>query len=57
MTRCGRETFGSGRGPVASSYEHENVLYGSITGGKFIEELSDYQFLRTFVHGDSKLIW
>jgi hypothetical protein len=42
---------------VASSYEHENVLYGSITGGKLIEELSDYQFLRTFVHGDSKLIW
>jgi hypothetical protein len=31
------DSSGSGRGPVAGSYEHSNKPLGSITGGEYID--------------------
>jgi hypothetical protein len=35
-----------GYDPVAGCYEHGNGLSGSIKGGKFLVQLSDYQLLK-----------
>jgi hypothetical protein len=32
--------------PVEGGYEHGNELLGSITGGKFLDWLSDYWLLK-----------
>jgi hypothetical protein len=33
---------GSGQGPVVGPYEHGNEPSGSITGGEFLDHLSDF---------------
>jgi hypothetical protein len=35
--RCGLESSGTGKGPMASSCEHGNELAGSIKGGEFLD--------------------
>jgi hypothetical protein len=42
VRRCGLDSSGSGQGPVAGCCEHGNKPSGSITGGEFIDTLSDY---------------
>jgi hypothetical protein len=32
--------------PVAGTYEHDNENSGSIKGGKFLEQMSNYQLLK-----------
>jgi hypothetical protein len=39
------DASGSGYGPVACSCEHGNEPSGSINGGEFLEEVSDYYIL------------
>jgi len=36
----------SKQGPVAGSCEHDNELSGTIKGGEFLGQLSDYQCLK-----------
>jgi hypothetical protein len=43
--RCGLDLSGSGQGPAAGSYEHDNELLGSINGKELLDQLSDYQLL------------
>jgi hypothetical protein len=46
MVGCGLDSPGPGLGPVAGSCEHDNETSGSIKGGEFLDQLSDYQFLK-----------
>jgi hypothetical protein len=39
--RCGLDASGSGKGPVAESYERGSEPWGSITGEEFFDETSD----------------
>jgi hypothetical protein len=39
-------SVGSEHGPVAGSYEHVNVLAGSIQGGDFSDQLSEYKLVK-----------
>jgi hypothetical protein len=39
---CGLDSFGSRKRLVAGCCEHGNEPSGSIKGGEFIDELSDY---------------
>jgi hypothetical protein len=43
---CEVDASGSGYRPVADSCEHGNEPSGSIKGGNFLEQLSDYQLLK-----------
>jgi hypothetical protein len=45
---CGIDSSGSGWGPVAVTCEESNEPTGSIKGGGFIDQLSDYQFLKKY---------
>jgi len=40
------DSSGSGDGPVAGSCEHSNGSSCSLTGGEFLEYLSDYQIFK-----------
>lgn len=44
MYGCGLASSGSGQGPDAYFYEHDNTLSVSINGGKFVQ-MSDCQLL------------
>jgi len=39
VKRCGLDSSGSELEPVPSSYENGNEPCGSVTGGKFLEQL------------------
>jgi hypothetical protein len=41
------DSSGSGQGPVAFSYEHGEHS-GSIKGGEFLEQLSDYYLIKKY---------
>jgi len=43
--RCGVDSSGSGQGPVTGSSGHSNEPSGSIKGGKYLDWMSDCQFL------------
>jgi hypothetical protein len=45
MGRCGLDSSGSGWVPVTGSFEHDDELLGSIKGGEFLDQLSNYQLL------------
>jgi hypothetical protein len=45
------DSAGSVEHPVASSSEHTNEHIASIHGEKFYDQLSDYSFSRTLLHG------
>jgi len=42
----GLNASGSGQGPVADRSEQGSEPSGSMKGGEFLEQLSDYQFLK-----------
>jgi hypothetical protein len=39
--RCGRDSSGSGQGPMEGSCEHGNEISDSIKGREFLDYLSD----------------
>jgi hypothetical protein len=44
--KSGLDASGSGQGPVAGCCKHDNESSASIRGGKFLDQLSDYQLLK-----------
>jgi hypothetical protein len=42
MLRCGLDSTGSGYGTVAGCCKHTNEISGSITDGKFLNQLNEY---------------
>jgi len=46
VSRCRLDSYVSGQGSVACSFEHSNELWVSIKGGEFLHVLSDYQRLK-----------
>jgi hypothetical protein len=45
---CGLHSSGSEEGPVAGSCEHGNETSGSINGGEFLDQLSNYKLLKDY---------
>jgi hypothetical protein len=43
---CGLGLCGSGYAAVACSCEHGNEPLSSVKGGKFLDQLCDYEFLK-----------
>jgi hypothetical protein len=43
---CGLDSSGSGQRPMAGSCEHGYELTGSIKGGRFLDQLNNYQLLK-----------
>jgi hypothetical protein len=46
MQACGLDASVSGWDQIAGCCEHGNETLGSLEGGKFLEQLSDYQLLK-----------
>jgi hypothetical protein len=46
MASCETEAYGSGWVPVAGTCEHGNEPSGSIKGEEFLDQQSDYYFLK-----------
>jgi hypothetical protein len=46
VVTCGLDSSASGQGPVIGSCKHGKEPSGSIKGGKFIDQLNDYWFLK-----------
>jgi len=42
VRRCGLDASGSGQETVAGSCEHSNEPSGSIKGGEFLDQVSNY---------------
>jgi hypothetical protein len=39
---CGRDSYGSAKGPVAASCEHSNEPLFSVKGREFLDQLREY---------------
>jgi hypothetical protein len=43
---CVLNSFGSGKGPAKVSFEHFNGPSSFIKGGKFLDQLNEYQLMQ-----------